>query len=165
MIFEVALVMGSLTDWDTLSFTSEVLQDFGISFHKEVISAHRTPERVLDFASQAHSKGFKIIIAGAGGAAHLPGMLAASSILPVIGIPINSTCLHGTDALLSIVQMPKGIPVATMAIGIPGAINAALLAVQILAINNQDLQQKIIAYKLQQKTHVETMNLELHKLK
>jgi 5-(carboxyamino)imidazole ribonucleotide mutase len=130
----VGLIMGSSSDWDTLAATAETLQSLQIPFETKVVSAHRTPELLTKYASEASSRGLEVIIAGAGGAAHLPGMVASMSHLPVIGVPIESKALHGMDSLLSIVQMPAGIPVATVAIGKAGAINGAILAASILGI-------------------------------
>jgi 5-(carboxyamino)imidazole ribonucleotide mutase len=131
----VAIVMGSRSDWETMRVGSELLTEFGVPWRAEVVSAHRTPQRLFSFASGAQVDGFRVIIAGAGGAAHLPGMVAALTALPVLGVPIQSKALNGLDSLLSIVQMPKGVAVATLAIGTAGAFNAALLAIQILALN------------------------------
>lgn len=144
---EIAVLMGSSSDWKTMQQTCAVLDDFSIPYHKEVISAHRMPDEMFTFAKEADSKGFKIIIAGAGGAAHLPGMLASQTTLPVIGVPIQSHALSGMDSLLSIVQMPGGIPVATTAIGSAGAKNAALLAVQILALTKPELKSQLTNYR------------------
>lgn len=144
---EVAIIMGSLSDWETMKQGAQILEEFDVDFDKKVVSAHRTPEVMLDFAKKAKKEGYKIIIAGAGGAAHLPGMVAAMSILPVIGVPIQSRALSGIDSLYSIVQMPAGVPVATMAIGEAGAKNAALYAVQILSIENNILADKLKKYR------------------
>ena len=130
----VGLIMGSSSDWDTLAATAETLQSLQIPFESKVVSAHRTPELLATYASEASSRGLEVVIAGAGGAAHLPGMVASMTHLPVIGVPIESKALHGMDSLLSIVQMPAGIPVATVAIGKAGAINGAILAATILGI-------------------------------
>jgi 5-(carboxyamino)imidazole ribonucleotide mutase len=130
----VGLIMGSSSDWDTLAATAETLQSLQIPFESKVVSAHRTPELLATYASEASSRGLEVVIAGAGGAAHLPGMVASMTHLPVIGVPIESKALHGMDSLLSIVQMPAGIPVATVAIGKAGAINGAILAASILGI-------------------------------
>ena len=135
----IAIVMGSKSDWPTMSAASDVLDQFNVDFHVEVVSAHRTPEKMIDFAKQARTTGFKVIIAGAGGAAHLPGMLASSTPLPVLGVPVESKALKGIDSLLSIVQMPRGVAVGTLAIGSSGAANAALLAIQILSLNDSAL--------------------------
>ena len=129
----VGVIMGSQSDWDTMKLADEVLTEFGVAHECRVVSAHRTPQLMAEYASTAVSRGLEVIIAGAGGAAHLPGMVAAQTVLPVIGVPVQSKALNGLDSLLSIVQMPKGIPVATVAIGAAGAANAGLLAVAILA--------------------------------
>ena len=141
MSSEVAIVMGSDSDWPTMSPAGEVLEQCGISYEKDVVSAHRTPEEMIAFAKSAASKGFKVIIAGAGGAAHLPGMLASSTNLPVIGVPVPLKYLEGMDSLLSIVQMPAGIPVATVGVG--NAKNAGLLAARIIGLNRQDVAKKV----------------------
>ena len=139
----VSVVMGSTSDWETMKEACLILDEFGIAYEKKVVSAHRTPDLMFTFAEQARAAGTKVIIAGAGGAAHLPGMIAAKTTLPVIGVPVQSRALSGMDSLLSIVQMPGGVPVATVAIGKAGAINAGLLAVQILSIENQDLAEQL----------------------
>lgn len=141
MSSEVAIVMGSDSDWPTMSPAGEVLEQCGISYEKDVVSAHRTPEEMIAFAKSAASKGFQVIIAGAGGAAHLPGMLASSTHLPVIGVPVPLKYLEGMDSLLSIVQMPAGIPVATVGVG--NAKNAGLLAARIIGLNRQDVAKKV----------------------
>ena len=141
----VAIVMGSDSDWPTLKAAAEVCAEFGVPTHIQVLSAHRTPVDMIEFGRAAHTRGFKVIIAGAGGAAHLPGMLASVTPLPVIGVPVQSKALQGVDSLLSIVQMPSGVPVATVAIG--GGRNAGLLALQILATSNEELLAKVIEYK------------------
>jgi len=142
---KVAVIMGSSSDWSTMSSACEVLDELGVSYHREVISAHRTPRKMLEFAEAAKENGFEVIIAGAGGAAHLPGMVAASTPLPVLGVPVKSAALKGLDSLLSIVQMPKGVAVGTLAIGEAGAYNAGLMACQILALNDSALAQRIDA--------------------
>ncbi len=142
---QIAIIMGSDSDLSVMKEAALVLENFGIGYDLTVVSAHRTPKRMYDYASNAHSKGIKVIIAGAGGAAHLPGMVASLTHLPVIGVPVKSSNLNGEDSLLSIVQMPPGVPVATVAIN--GAKNAGLLAVQILATSNPELTTKMIAYK------------------
>jgi 5-(carboxyamino)imidazole ribonucleotide mutase len=139
--------MGSKSDWDTMSQAVAILSDFGIPHEAQVVSAHRTPAWMAEYASTAVSRGLQVIIAGAGGAAHLPGMIAAHTVLPVIGVPVQSAALNGLDSLLSIVQMPKGVPVATVAIGAPGAANAGLLAVAILATSRHELRAKLQAYR------------------
>ena len=141
----IGVIMGSDSDWKTLEAATKVCEDFSVPYEAHVVSAHRTPDDMFDYAKNAHKKGLKIIIAGAGGAAHLPGMVASNTPLPVIGVPIKTESLSGMDALLSIVQMPNGVPVATVAIG--AARNAALLAIELLATNNQELTDKLIAYK------------------
>jgi 5-(carboxyamino)imidazole ribonucleotide mutase len=146
----VAVVMGSQSDWATMQAAATVLQHFNVAHQCQVVSAHRTPERLTQFATQAHQQGVQVIIAGAGGAAHLPGMIAAQTHLPVLGVPVQSQALSGMDSLLSIVQMPAGIPVGTLAIGKAGATNAALLAVSILALNNPTLQTQLLAYRATQ---------------
>jgi 5-(carboxyamino)imidazole ribonucleotide mutase len=135
----VGVIMGSSSDWETMKYACDVLDELSISYEKKVVSAHRTPDLMFEYAEQAREKGIKMIIAGAGGAAHLPGMVAAKTTLPVIGVPVQSKALNGLDSLLSIVQMPGGVPVATVAIGKAGATNAGLLAGQILSIHDQDL--------------------------
>ncbi|KRN33226.1 5-(carboxyamino)imidazole ribonucleotide mutase [Weissella halotolerans] len=139
----VAVVMGSQSDWPTMRVTTEVLSDLGIDYETAIISAHRTPDRLAAYAKAAEQNNIAVIIAGAGGAAHLPGMLAANTVVPVIGVPIESKALHGLDSLLSIVQMPAGVPVATVAIGQAGAKNAAYLAAQQLAIQDKALQKRL----------------------
>ncbi|KRL01913.1 phosphoribosylaminoimidazole carboxylase, catalytic subunit [Lactobacillus equicursoris DSM 19284 = JCM 14600 = CIP 110162] len=141
--------MGSSSDWGYMQEACKLLDQFGVEYDKKVISAHRMPQEMFDFAREAKDKGVKVIIAGAGGAAHLPGMLAANTPLPVIGCPAKTSALGGMDSLLSIVQMPAGIPVATTAIGPAGAKNAALLAMQILGLSDPDLQDKIVEYRKQ----------------
>ena len=141
----VAIVMGSDSDWPTLKPAVEACEEFGVPCHVQVLSAHRTPVDMIEFGRAAHTLGFKVIIAGAGGAAHLPGMLASVTPLPVIGVPVQSKMLSGIDSLLSIVQMPSGVPVATVAIG--AGRNAGLLAVQILATNSEELLAKVLEYK------------------
>jgi len=147
---KIAIVMGSKSDWETLRVASELLTEFGVSWQAEVVSAHRTPERLFSFAANARDQGFTLIIAGAGGAAHLPGMVAALTPLPVLGVPVQSKTLSGMDSLLSIVQMPKGVAVGTLAIGTAGAFNAALLSVQILALNDPEIAAKLDAWRLHQ---------------
>lgn len=144
---KIAIVMGSISDWETMQHACEVLDTFDVAYHKQVVSAHRTPDLLFAFAEGAKDAGYEVIIAGAGGAAHLPGMLAAKTIVPVIGVPVQSRALNGMDSLLSIVQMPGGVPVATMAIGKAGAINAALCALQILALHDEALAANLIHYR------------------
>ncbi len=139
----VAVIMGSKSDWPVMKEACLILEELGVPYEKKIVSAHRTPDWMFQFTETAIDRGIKVIIAGAGGAAHLPGMVAAKTVLPVIGVPVPATQLQGMDALLSIVQMPGGVPVATVAIGASGAKNAGLLAAQILAINDQQLQQKL----------------------
>ena len=146
----VAVIMGSRTDWDTMQAAVEILEVFSVPHESRVVSAHRTPDLMFEFAEQARDRGIRVIIAGAGGAAHLPGMVAAKTTLPVIGVPVQSRALSGLDSLLSIVQMPRGVPVATVAIGQAGAANAALLAVEILALHDEELQARLAAYRDEQ---------------
>jgi 5-(carboxyamino)imidazole ribonucleotide mutase len=143
----VGVVMGSRSDWETLRHATEVLTQLGISYEARVVSAHRTPERLFRYGREAEGRGLEILIAGAGGAAHLPGMLAAVSILPVLGVPVESHVLRGVDSLLSIVQMPRGIPVGTLAIGASGAANAALLAAAILARKDPEVREALAAFR------------------
>ena len=143
----VGVIMGSKSDWETMSHADAMLSEFGIAHECLVVSAHRTPAWMAEYASSASSRGLEVIIAGAGGAAHLPGMVAAHTVLPVVGVPVQSAALNGLDSLLSIVQMPKGVPVATVAIGPSGAANAALLAIAILATSRPDLRAKLQAYR------------------
>ncbi len=150
----VGVVMGSRSDWATLERAATILEEFGVPHACEVVSAHRTPGKLADYAATAASRGLKVIIAGAGGAAHLPGMLAAQTHLPVLGVPVESSMLRGVDSLLSIVQMPAGIPVGTLAIGPAGAANAALLAVAILALDDAELRRKLVAYRAAQTERV-----------
>ena len=162
-IATVAVIMGSISDWPTMKEACEVLESFGVAFEKQILSAHRTPDAMRDFSINARDNGLKVIIAGAGGAAHLPGMTASYTTLPVIGVPILSKALSGVDSLHSIVQMPKGIPVATVAIG--NASNAALLAIQMLAIEDKNLAQKLSEFRKRQENEVKKMNGELKKSK
>ena len=143
----VGVIMGSRNDYAVMRAAVEVLREFAIPHEVRVVSAHRTPDLMFNYAETAASRGLRIIIAGAGGAAHLPGMVAAKTVVPVLGVPISATALQGFDALLSIVQMPKGVPVATLAIGAPGATNAGLLAVAILATTDPELQAKLVAWR------------------
>ncbi|WP_420413397.1 5-(carboxyamino)imidazole ribonucleotide mutase [Roseibium sp.] len=144
---DVAIIMGSQSDWPTMKHAADTLAELGVSFEARIVSAHRTPERMYDFAKNAKAEGFKVIIAGAGGAAHLPGMTAALTPLPVFGVPVESRALSGEDSLLSIVQMPGGIPVGTLAIGKAGATNAALLAAAVLALTNTDIEAALDTYR------------------
>ena len=150
----VGVVMGSRSDYETMQHVANTLQELKVPHELRVVSAHRTPDEMFQFAETAFGRGLKVIIAGAGGAAHLPGMLAAKTTLPVIGVPVKSSALSGMDSLLSIVQMPAGVPVATVAIGKAGAINAAILATQILAINDASLRENLNAYRQQQSARV-----------
>lgn len=143
----VGVIMGSQSDWETMRHADEVLTEFGVPHECRVVSAHRTPALMAEYAATAAARGLEVIIAGAGGAAHLPGMVAAQTVVPVIGVPVQSKALNGLDSLLSIVQMPKGIPVATVAIGAAGAANAGLLAVAMLATTRPDLREKLQAYR------------------
>lgn len=156
---KIAVVMGSQSDWPVMRHAVEQLEAFGIDYEARVVSAHRTPELLFEFAESARANGFAAIIAGAGGAAHLPGMLAAKTTLPVLGVPVPSKHLKGMDSLLSIVQMPKGIPVATYAIGEAGAANAALSAISILAINDESLAMKLVEFREKQQQAVFAMTL------
>jgi 5-(carboxyamino)imidazole ribonucleotide mutase len=146
----VGVIMGSKSDWDTMRHAAELLSEFGVAHECEVVSAHRTPERMNHYARDAAGRGLQVIIAGAGGAAHLPGMVAAQTLLPVLGVPVQSRALSGLDSLLSIVQMPAGVPVGTLAIGEAGARNAALLAIRMLAVNRPELQAKLDQYRQDQ---------------
>lgn len=143
----VSIIMGSQSDWPTMSHAAETLEALGIPYESKIVSAHRTPQRLYDFAHQAKDRGIQVIIAGAGGAAHLPGMTAAITPLPVFGVPVESKALSGQDSLYSIVQMPAGIPVGTLAIGKPGAINAALLAASVLSLSDDTISQKLYAWR------------------
>lgn len=147
---KIAIVMGSKSDWATMQRAADVLDTLSIPYHVEVVSAHRTPDKLFQFAQDAKQKGIDVIIAGAGGAAHLPGMLAAKTLVPVLGVPVQTAALSGVDSLYSIVQMPKGIPVGTLAIGKAGAANAALLAAQILALHDADIFQRLSLWRLSQ---------------
>jgi 5-(carboxyamino)imidazole ribonucleotide mutase len=151
---KIAICMGSQSDWKTMKQAAAILEQFAVPHEVMIISAHRTPNRLTKFAEKAHDQGFAVIVAGAGGAAHLPGMIAAHTHLPVLGVPIESVSLKGMDSLLSIVQMPAGVAVGTLAIGIPGAKNAALLAIQILALSNELVAGKIIAWRKKQSADV-----------
>jgi 5-(carboxyamino)imidazole ribonucleotide mutase len=156
---KVAIIMGSDSDWPTMKLAAQALADFGVAYEAKVVSAHRTPDLMFEFAETAASKGFEVIIAGAGGAAHLPGMVAAKTILPVLGVPVASKHLQGQDSLLSIVQMPKGVPVATFAIGEAGAANAGLFAVSILATSDEVLAKKLKDFRAAQTAKVLNMTL------
>ena len=146
----VGLIMGSKSDWDTMTAAAETLDALGVAYEAKVVSAHRTPQRLYEYATSAKGRGLKVIVAAAGGAAHLPGMSAAMTPLPVLGVPIKSRHLRGLDSLLSIVQMPKGVPVGTLAIGEAGAVNAALMAAAILALNDDALAARLDAYRAAQ---------------
>ena len=147
---KVGIIMGSQSDWATMSLAAQLLADFAVPFDCEVVSAHRTPDRLFDYAKSAKDRGLQVIIAGAGGAAHLPGMCASQTPLPVLGVPVKSSTLSGWDSLLSIVQMPKGIAVGTLAIGTAGAYNAALLAIQILALHDSEIADKLNDFRQKQ---------------
>ena len=157
----VGVVMGSSSDWDTLQHAVQILQQFGVAHETRVVSAHRMPDELFAYAEQASGRGLQAIIAGAGGAAHLPGMLAAKTVLPVLGVPVASKHLQGLDSLYSMVQMPKGVPVATFAIGNAGAANAALFAVAMLAIHDKTLANKLQAFRADQTAAARAMTLPL----
>ncbi|MCS4488821.1 5-(carboxyamino)imidazole ribonucleotide mutase [Streptococcus sciuri] len=157
----ISIIMGSKSDWATMQKTAQVLEKFGVAYEKKVVSAHRTPDLMFRYAEEARHRGIKVIIAGAGGAAHLPGMVAAKTTLPVIGVPVKSRALNGLDSLYSIVQMPGGVPVATMAIGEAGATNAALTALRILAIEDVALAQKLANFAEEQRKIAEVSTDEL----
>ncbi|KAB2967106.1 AIR carboxylase family protein [Zoogloea sp.] len=156
----IGIVMGSNSDWPTMQAAARVLKDFGVPFEARVVSAHRTPDLMFEYAEQARARGLRAIIAGAGGAAHLPGMIAAKTTVPVLGVPVQSKALSGKDSLLSIVQMPKGIPVATFAIGEAGAANAGLFAVALLAGTDAALADKLEAFRSEQTASVLAMTLD-----
>lgn len=160
---QVGVIMGSISDWDTIKHACETLDELEIPYEKQVVSAHRTPDDMFDYAKAAKSRGLKVIIACAGGAAHLPGMVSSQTTLPVIGVPVKTSALGGLDSLLSIVQMPGGVPTATMAIGKAGAINAALFAAQIIALSDSDVAEKLDAYRENMRKKVEEMREELAK--
>ena len=155
----MGVIMGSKSDWDTMSHADAVLTEFAVPHECLVVSAHRTPAWMSEYATTAAARGLEVIIAGAGGAAHLPGMVAAQTVLPVVGVPVQSQALNGLDSLLSIVQMPKGVPVATVAIGASGAANAGLLAVAILSISRPDLRAKLQDYRRRQSDEVRSWRL------
>ena len=146
----VGLIMGSKSDWDTMQHAAQILDALGVPHETKIVSAHRTPDLLFEYAASAEKRGIEVIIAGAGGAAHLPGMAAAKTIIPVLGVPVESKALQGIDSLLSIVQMPAGVPVGTLAIGKPGAINAALLAASIVANSRPDLKERLRAFRAEQ---------------
>jgi 5-(carboxyamino)imidazole ribonucleotide mutase len=154
MTARVGLVMGSWSDWSTMKEAAEALGALGVSFERRVVSAHRTPELLLAYAASAEQRGLQVLVAGAGGAAHLPGMLAARTPLPVLGVPVRSQHLQGLDSLLSIVQMPRGVPVGTLAIGTAGAFNAGLLAASILSLSDPALRERLVAWRLAQTQRV-----------
>ena len=156
----IGIVMGSNSDWPTMQAAAKVLKDFGVPFEARVVSAHRTPDLMFEYAEQARARGLRAIIAGAGGAAHLPGMIAAKTTVPVLGVPVQSKALSGKDSLLSIVQMPKGIPVATFAIGEAGAANAGLFAVALLASTDASLAERLEAFRASQTASVLAMTLD-----
>ena len=158
-MIQIGIIMGSNSDWPVMQHAAQFLEQFGIAYETKVVSAHRTPDLMFEYASSARERGLQAIIAGAGGAAHLPGMVASKTTLPVLGVPVPSKYLRGEDSLLSIVQMPKGIPVATVAIGEAGAANAALFAVALLANQNPDLAAKLAEFRIQQEQTVLAMNL------
>ena len=158
---QIALAMGSSSDWDTLQHAADILDEFGIAYDKCVLSAHRMPDEMFRFAEEAVARGLKAIIAGAGGAAHLPGMLAAKTVVPVLGVPVASKHLQGVDSLYSIVQMPRGIPVATFAIGPAGAANAALFAVAMLANEDATLRQRLLDFRARQTEAARAMTQDL----
>ena len=143
----VGIIMGSQSDWDTMKHAADTLKNLGVSHETQVVSAHRTPDRMFEYAEQAVTRGLKVIIAGAGGAAHLPGMVAAKTVLPVLGVPVQSRALNGIDSLLSIAQMPAGVPVGTLAIGMAGATNAGLLAAAIIATGDEDLRSRLEEFR------------------
>ncbi|MDE2368964.1 MAG: 5-(carboxyamino)imidazole ribonucleotide mutase [Burkholderiales bacterium] len=161
MNVSISIVMGSSSDWETLRNASAVLDEFGIAHEKRVVSAHRMPDEMFAYAETAAQRGLKAIIAGAGGAAHLPGMLAAKTVVPVLGVPVASRHLQGVDSLYSIVQMPKGIPVATFAIGAAGAANAALFAIAMLAGEDPALRQRLLDYRQRQTEAARAMSADL----
>ncbi len=150
----VAVIMGSRSDWETMQHGAEILDHFEVPHERVIVSAHRTPEWMCDFSRSAEERGLEVIIAGAGGAAHLPGMVAAQTLLPVLGVPVQTHALNGLDSLLSIVQMPAGIPVGTLAIGKAGAVNAALLAVAVLAVHRPELRERLRSYRTEQTMQV-----------
>ncbi|AWL10877.1 5-(carboxyamino)imidazole ribonucleotide mutase [Saliniradius amylolyticus] len=159
---KVAIVMGSQSDWPTMQNAAKMLEELGVSYKAQVVSAHRTPDLLADFAKSADDNGFSVIIAGAGGAAHLPGMIAAHTHLPVLGVPVKSRTMNGLDSLYSIVQMPKGVAVGTLAIGDAGAANAGLMAAQILATSDEDIAEAIKTFRAEQTSKVlENQELEL----
>ncbi|MDA1331563.1 MAG: 5-(carboxyamino)imidazole ribonucleotide mutase [Proteobacteria bacterium] len=161
----VGIIMGSASDWTVMKHASEILEAFDVSHETRVVSAHRTPDEMFQYAEKAESRGIKIIIAGAGGSAHLPGMVASKTKVPVLGVPVTSRAMNGLDSLLSIVQMPKGIPVATFAVGEAGASNAALFAVALLAMQDDGLSDKLNLFRKRQRAKVKAMKLPAKSLK
>lgn len=161
---QIGVVMGSSSDWDTMQHAVQILQQFGIGFEAQVLSAHRMPDDMYAYAEAAAGRGLRAIIAGAGGAAHLPGMLAAKTVVPVLGVPVASKHLQGVDSLYSMVQMPKGVPVATFAIGAAGAANAALFAVALLASGDADLRAQLLAFRAEQTAAARAMELPIPRL-
>jgi 5-(carboxyamino)imidazole ribonucleotide mutase len=157
---DIAIIMGSNSDWPTMKAAADILDEFNIRYESRVVSAHRTPDMMFEFAKDAKQNGYKIIIAGAGGAAHLPGMVAAKTTLPVLGVPISTKNMQGLDSLLSIVQMPKGVPVATFAVGEAGAANAALFAISNLCVNDPVLKHKLVEYRKNMEVKVMQMTLK-----
>jgi len=160
MPIHVGVIMGSQSDWDTMRHTCEILDDLGIAHEKRIVSAHRTPDRLVDYAKTARQRGLHVIIAGAGGAAHLPGMCSAWTSIPVLGVPVQSRALNGQDSLLSIVQMPGGVPVGTLAIGKAGAINAGLLAASILSVSDKQVMVRLDAWRATQTAAVADVPVE-----
>jgi 5-(carboxyamino)imidazole ribonucleotide mutase len=146
----VGIIMGSRSDWETMRHAAETLEQLGVPFEKEVVSAHRTPDRLYEYASSAEARGLQVVIAGAGGAAHLPGMTASKTLLPVLGVPVETKALQGLDSLLSIAQMPAGVPVGTLAVGRAGAVNAALLAAAIVARSDEGVRERLAAFRASQ---------------
>ncbi len=159
----VGVIMGSNSDWDVMSYATQTLEQFGVCHEAKVVSAHRTPDEMFEYARTAEERGIQIIIAGAGGAAHLPGMVASKTILPVLGVPVTSRAMNGLDSLLSIAQMPKGIPVATFAVGEAGAVNAGLFAVAMLARSDEKLNKALSSFRTKQRTKVRAMKLPTKK--
>ncbi len=159
----VGVIMGSNSDWGVMSYATQTLEQFGVCHEAKVVSAHRTPDEMFEYARTAEERGIQIIIAGAGGAAHLPGMVASKTTLPVLGVPVTSRAMNGLDSLLSIAQMPKGIPVATFAVGEAGAVNAGLFAVAILARNDEKLNKALSSFRTKQRTKVRAMKLPTKK--
>jgi 5-(carboxyamino)imidazole ribonucleotide mutase len=155
----VGVIMGSASDYEYLAPAVEILAELGVPHESRIVSAHRTPDRMFEYAEQAEARGLEVIIAGAGGAAHLPGMVAAKTLVPVLGVPVPATMLNGLDALLSIVQMPKGVPVGTLAIGKPGAANAALLAAEIVSLRHPEVRERLRAWRQQRTDEVSRQQL------